>query len=119
MKVPRRSSGAAAAQTVVGQQFLSWLFEGALSHCAPVPSEKGASASRYNSKHEKDVAPTLSYSSTSGETDDVEYTRPSRTGLSWCVEEDPYWEKQKLAWSEVTKRFVRKFTRTKGSLQVV
>ncbi|KAJ5117870.1 uncharacterized protein N7443_001776 [Penicillium atrosanguineum] len=111
MKVPRRSSGAAAAQTVVGQQFLSWLFEGALSHCAPVPSEKGASASRYNSKHEKDVAPTLSYSSTSGETDDVEYTRPSRTGLSW--------EKQKLAWSEVTKRFVRKFTRTKGSLQVV
>ncbi|KAJ6112278.1 hypothetical protein N7523_002100 [Penicillium sp. IBT 18751x] len=104
-------------------QFLSWLFESALSHCTLVPSEKDMSASGYFSKHEIDVAPTFSNSSTSGETDDAQYTRPSRKGLSWSVEEDRLLvklrEEQKLAWSEVTKRFVQKFPgRTQNSIQV-
>lgn len=88
-----------------------------------MPSGKDTSVSSYISKHEKDVAPTFNNSSTSGKTDTSEYTRPSRKGLSWSVEEDRLLvklrEEQKLAWSEVTKRFVQKFPgRTQGSIQV-
>ncbi|KAJ5198777.1 uncharacterized protein N7498_007894 [Penicillium cinerascens] len=104
-------------------QFLSWLFESALYHCAPVTSAKDTSTSRCILKHEKDVAPTLSNSSTSGKMGDTEYICPSRKGLPYSVEEDRLLvmlrEEQKLAWSEVTKRFAQKFPgRNQSSIQV-
>ncbi|CAG8092239.1 unnamed protein product [Penicillium salamii] len=105
-------------------QFLSWLFEGALSHCLTTPSSTNdAAASRCISKQDEDMAPKSTHLGTRAEIIDTEHTRSSRKGLRWSVEEDHLLvklkEKENLAWSEVFKRFGQKFPgRSEGSIQV-
>ncbi|OQE06719.1 hypothetical protein PENFLA_c185G03069, partial [Penicillium flavigenum] len=93
-------------------QFLSWLFEGALSHCLHTPPRR-------------DTAPTSrsQHTSQNAQTVDAGLTPSSRKGLPWCEEEGRLLvklrEEENLAWSEVTKRFGQKFTgRSQGSMQV-
>ncbi|KAF3391611.1 hypothetical protein F1880_007460 [Penicillium rolfsii] len=94
-------------------QFLSWLFEGALSHCVSTrPNTDVASVSRCGSSQDQ----------SSSNTEPVE-APPSRKGLPWSMEENRLLvnlrEEQNLAWSEVMRLFAQKFPgRSKGSLQV-
>jgi hypothetical protein len=93
-------------------QFLSWLFEGALSHCLhPPPRRAKVPISR--SQHAGESA----------QAGDTGHTPSSRKGLSWSEEEARLLvklrEEENLAWSEVTERFGQKFPgRTQGSIQV-
>ena len=104
-------------------QFLSWLFEGALSHCASSPSSPGAaSLPRCVSGQFDDITYECDHTSLNTELVEVQGTS-SRKGLPWSGEEDHLLmklrEEQKLAWSEVIKQFSRKFPgRSKGSIQV-
>ncbi|KAJ5117321.1 hypothetical protein N7448_010953 [Penicillium atrosanguineum] len=104
-------------------QFLSWLFEGALSHCVSTPADTDiASVTRCASV--QDVETTYDCDRPSSNTDRVEAEDPpSRKGLPWSREENYLLvnlrEEQNLTWSEVTKLFAQKFPgRSKGSLQV-
>ncbi|KAJ5640284.1 uncharacterized protein N7484_008146 [Penicillium longicatenatum] len=105
-------------------QFLSWLFEGALSQCLQMPSgTNDASASTCISRQDEISEPWSEHSTTSAGMDDAICTRPSRKGLKWSAEEDRLLvklrEEEELAWPEVTKRFSRVFPgRKQGSLQV-
>ncbi|CAG8205534.1 unnamed protein product [Penicillium salamii] len=90
-------------------QFLSWLFEGALSHCIHTPPRR-------------DTVPTPRSQHTSIIAQAIDAGLSSRKGLPWCEEEARLLVKLKeenLAWSEVTERFGQKFRgRSQGSLQV-
>ncbi|KAF7712899.1 SANT/Myb domain-containing protein [Penicillium ucsense] len=93
--------------------FLSWLFEGALSHCLhPPPRREKVSTSR--SQHAGESA----------QAGEIGCAPPSRKGLSWSEEEIRLLvklrEEENLAWSEVTEQFSQKFPgRTQGSIQVI
>jgi hypothetical protein len=104
-------------------QFLSWLFESALSHCVSTRTHPDvASVSRCTSSQDIDV--TYDCDQPSSNTELVEAQQPpSRKGLPWSMEENCLLvnlrEEQNLAWSEVTRLFAQKFPgRSKGSLQV-
>jgi hypothetical protein len=98
-------------------QFLSWLFEGALSHCVATRADTGVASSQ-------DIDMTYDCYQPSSSTELVEAQQPpSRKGLAFSVEENfllmNLREEQNLAWSEVTRLFAQKFPgRSKGSLQV-
>ncbi|KAJ6096615.1 hypothetical protein N7486_007361 [Penicillium sp. IBT 16267x] len=104
-------------------QFLSWLFESALSHCVSTRTNTDvASVSRCSSSQDMDM--TNDCDQPSSNTEPVEAQQPlSRKGLPWSMEENCLLvnlrEEQNLAWSEVTRLFAQKFPgRSKGSLQV-
>ncbi|KAJ6016380.1 hypothetical protein N7540_010971 [Penicillium herquei] len=84
-------------------QFLSWLFEGALSHCAYLPLNANHVSSPLTSPsdHDEALIPTPREFSTSAKVLGSESTSTSRKGLRWSVEEDRLLEKlrveQKLA----------------------
>jgi hypothetical protein len=100
-------------------QFLSWLFEGALTHCASAPSN--AAAASPSSQYD-DISDD--YGHTSLNTEAVEAPHiSSRKGLRWSAEEDRLLMKlrdeQNLAWSEVVKQFSQEFPgRSEGSIKV-
>ena len=105
-------------------QFLSWLFEGALSHCVSTRADTDiASVTRCASSQDVDVM-THDCDRQSSNTDLVEAEDPpSRKGLTWSREEIHLLvnlrEEHNLTWSEVARLFARKFPgRSKGSLQV-
>ncbi|KAJ5474126.1 hypothetical protein N7475_003692 [Penicillium sp. IBT 31633x] len=99
-------------------QFLSWLFEGALTHCASAPSSAVvASLSNQCDDRTDDRGHT-----SLNELTDAQHAS-SRKGLKWSVEEDRLLVKlrdeQNLAWSEVVKQFSREFPgRSEGSIKV-
>jgi hypothetical protein len=102
-------------------QFLSWLFEGALSHCVSTrASTDTVSVSRCISSQDVDTSCDCHRLASSTELVDAQ---PTRKGLPWSMEENCLLvhlrEEQNLAWSEVTRLFAQKFPgRSKGSLQV-
>jgi len=104
-------------------QFLSWLFESALSHYVSTrPNIDVASVSRCASSQHGDMTYDCDQSSSNTELVDAQQP-PSRKGLPWSMEENfllvSLREEQNLAWSEVTRLFAQKFPgRSKGSLQV-
>lgn len=105
-------------------QFLSWLFEGALSQCLQMPSgTNDASASTCVSGQDEVSTPRSEHTTTSAGMAGAKRACSSRKGLKWSAEEDRLLVKlrveEKLAWPEVTKRFGRVFPgRKQGSLQV-
>jgi hypothetical protein len=105
-------------------QFLTWLFEGALSHCVATRAYTDVvSASRCASSQDVDM--TYDCDQPSSSTELVEAQQPpSRKGLAWSVEEYCLLvnlrEEQNLAWSEVTRLFARNFPgRSKGSTGIL
>ncbi|KAJ6039010.1 hypothetical protein N7499_012062 [Penicillium canescens] len=103
-------------------QFLSWLFEGALSHCASSPSSPDAASPSRPVPGQFDVSYDCDHTSLNTERAEVQGTF-SRKGQPWSGEEDHLLtklrEKQELSWSEVIKQFSRQFPgRSKGSIQV-
>jgi hypothetical protein len=93
-------------------QFLSWLFEGALSHCLHRPPIR-----------EKVSKPRSQHTGENAQTEGIGCNPPPRKGLSWSEEEIRLLvklrEEKNLAWSEVFEQFSQKFPgRTKGSIQV-
>ncbi|KAJ5267204.1 hypothetical protein N7478_010012 [Penicillium angulare] len=104
-------------------QFLSWLFEGALSQCFHLPSDpKSASVSK--SIEREEVTTSLADQSSVG--DENAHGKPtcsSRKGLRWSLEEKRLLvqlrEEESLPWSEVVARFLQRFPgRSEGSIQV-
>ncbi|KAJ5982720.1 hypothetical protein N7451_012820 [Penicillium sp. IBT 35674x] len=104
-------------------QFLSWLFEGALSHCATTPLSAGAPCpTGYISSQYDGMTSDTEHTSLNTELVEKRYTS-SRKGLPWSMEEDHLLaqlrDEHNLPWSEVTKRFSQKFPgRSSGSIQV-
>ncbi|KAI3092205.1 hypothetical protein CBS147333_10244 [Penicillium roqueforti] len=104
-------------------QFLSWLFEGALTHCSSTPSSADAhSVSGCISSQCDDINDNCDHTSLNTQVIDAQHTS-SRKGLPWSVEEDRLLiklrDKHNLAWSEVVKQFSREFPgRSEGSIQV-
>jgi hypothetical protein len=101
-------------------QFLSWPFEGALSHCvSTLVSSDTASVSECISSQVVDMSYDCVHPGSSTELDGAQ---PTRKGLPWFMEENcllvSLREEQNLAWSEVARLFAKKFPgRSKGSLQ--
>ncbi|CAI7629235.1 unnamed protein product [Penicillium palitans] len=100
-------------------QFLSWLFEGALTHCASAPSSAAVASP---SNQCDDRTDNRGHTSLNTEVADAQHAS-SRKGLRWSVEEDHLLRKlrdeQNLAWSEVIKQFSREFPgRSEGSIKV-
>lgn len=101
-------------------QFLSWLFEGALSQCLYVPSPfNDVSKSNYTSKEEAVTTSSAERSSVAHGMQNCS----SRKGLPWLAEENRLLvqlrEEESLGWSEVFKRFDQRFPgRSQGSIQV-
>lgn len=104
-------------------QFLSWLFQGALSHCASTLLSAGAtSPSGYISCQYDGTTSDSEHTSLNTELVEMQSTS-SRKGLPFSVEEDHLLvqlrDEHNLPWSEVAKRFSQKFPgRSKGSIQV-
>ncbi|CAG7976447.1 unnamed protein product [Penicillium salamii] len=100
-------------------QFLSWLFEGALTHCSSTPSSAvGASPSSQCDEITNDC----DHTSLNIQVVDRQHSS-SRKGLPWSVEEYHLLiklrDKQNLAWPEVVKQFSREFPgRSEGSIKV-
>lgn len=93
-------------------QFLSWLFDGALSHCLHRPPRR-----------EKVSTSRSQHAGESAQAGEIGCTPSSRKGLLWSEEEIcllvKLREEENLAWSEVTEKFSQKFPgRTQGSIQV-
>lgn len=105
-------------------QFLSWLFEGALSHCVYTRTNIGAtSATRCIPNQNVDTAYDCDYPNVNTELDNAKDTLSSRKRKRWTEEEERLVVKlrgeQNLAWSEVTERFAQQFPRrSQGSMQV-
>ncbi|EKV06385.1 hypothetical protein PDIG_70080 [Penicillium digitatum PHI26] len=105
-------------------QFLSWLFQGALSQCLHVSSSADSTSALDSVSGEEETStppPTQPFEGANG----VDIQRPgsSRKGQPFLPEEDrPLVKLRKedaLTWSEVIKRFSRKFPgRSNGSIQV-
>ncbi|KAJ5111740.1 hypothetical protein NUU61_001370 [Penicillium alfredii] len=113
------------AMSVEGRlQFLSWLFEGALSHCVSVsPSTNAASSIGCSPYIDTEMACDRDHPNLGAEIADVQNAPSTRKGLLWSEEEGRLLVKlrdeQKLAWSELTEHFTREFPgRSKGSIQV-
>ncbi|KAJ5682149.1 hypothetical protein N7462_005314 [Penicillium macrosclerotiorum] len=103
-------------------EFLSWLFEGALSHCVSTRAnaDTASVSKRCISGHDVDMTYDCEHPGLSTELVDAQ---PTRKGLPWSMEENcllvKLREEQNLSWSEVTRMFAQKFPgRSKGSLQV-
>ncbi|CAG8023522.1 unnamed protein product [Penicillium nalgiovense] len=95
-------------------QFLSWLFEGALTHCASAVASPSIQCD--------DRSDNRVHTSLNNDASDAQHAS-SRKGLKWSAEEDHLLKKlrdeQNLAWSEVVKQFSREFPgRSEGSIQV-
>ncbi|KAI2735145.1 hypothetical protein DTO013E5_9486 [Penicillium roqueforti] len=105
-------------------QFLSWLFQGALSQCLHASSSAdGASALGSISGEEETSTPPPAQPFAGANVVDIQHPGSSRKGLPFIPEEDRLLVKLRkedaLTWSEVIKRFSRKFPgRSKGSIQV-
>lgn len=105
-------------------EFLSWLFEGALSRCVSTALNIDAdSASTCVLNQDVDTIYDCDPPSSKSELVDAQHTPSTRKRLPWSVEEEHLLvklrEEHNLSWSEVTKRFAQKFPgRRKGSLQV-
>lgn len=105
-------------------QFLSWLFEGALSHCVSTPlGADPDSSSSCISKPGIEVTYDCGSMSSNTELAEAQYTPSTRKGLSWSLGERQLLvklrEQQNLGWPEVVQRFSEKFPgRSKGSIQV-
>ncbi|KAJ5166057.1 hypothetical protein N7492_006353 [Penicillium capsulatum] len=105
-------------------QFLSWLFEGALSQCLHVPSRSNdVSKSNDTSKEEGITTSSAEQSSEEARVAHGMHTCSSRKGLPWLAEENRLLvqlrKEESLAWSEVFKRFDQRFPgRSQGSIQV-
>ncbi|CAG8069002.1 unnamed protein product [Penicillium olsonii] len=100
-------------------QFLSWLFEGALTHCSSTSSSAAGASS---SSQCDGITDDCDHTSLNTEVVDAQHAS-SRKGLPWSVEEDHLLIKlrdmQNLAWPEVVKQFSREFPgRSEGSIQV-
>lgn len=105
-------------------QFLSWLFEGALSQCLPTSScADGASALDPILGYEEGLTSSPAKSSVNANVVDLEVPTSSRKGLRFLPEEGRLLvklrEEEALTWSEVTEKFSKEFPgRTQGALQV-
>ncbi|OKP09799.1 hypothetical protein PENSUB_4809, partial [Penicillium subrubescens] len=105
-------------------EFLSWLFEGALSQCLHMPSRsKNASSSKGILTEEGITSSSAEQSSAGAKVVRGKNTCSSRKGLPWSFEENSLLvqlrEEESLSWSEVIKRFDQRFPgRSKGSIQV-
>ncbi|CDM29877.1 hypothetical protein DTO013E5_9494 [Penicillium roqueforti] len=104
-------------------EFLSWLFEGALSHCISTPLSTDATVPRCIANQDSDITYDCDQPSRNTELVDAQHTPCMRKGLLWSEEEVSLLVKlregQNLAWSEVTRQFAQKFAgRSKGSIQV-
>jgi hypothetical protein len=91
-------------------EFLSWLFEGALSQCLYMPSgSNDASASKGISRDEGISTSSAEQSSVVAKVVHGKHTYSSRKGLRWSAEENRLLvqlrKEESLAWSEVIKRF--------------
>ncbi|KAJ5938512.1 hypothetical protein N7466_001646 [Penicillium verhagenii] len=104
-------------------QFLSWLFEGALSYCASTPLSAGAASPLRHLPSQCDgMTSDSEHRTLNTELVEMQYTS-SRKGLPWSLQEDRLLvqlrDEQNLPWSEVAKQFSQKFPgRSKGSIQV-
>ncbi|KAJ6004599.1 hypothetical protein N7540_012968 [Penicillium herquei] len=95
-------------------QFLSWLFEGAVSYCTSLPSNPNdVSTPGSPSDQDKLLSPVLKESGLNGEAHHTGNAAPSRKGLKRLEEEDSLLKRlrleQKLPWSEVYREFSQKF----------
>ncbi|CAG8908566.1 unnamed protein product [Penicillium egyptiacum] len=105
-------------------QFLSWLFQGALSQCLHASSSAdGASALGSISGEEETSTPPPTRPYAGANVVDIQHPSSSRKGLPFLLEEDRLLVKLRkedaLTWSEVIKRCSLKFPRrSKGSIQV-
>lgn len=103
-------------------QFLSWLFEGALSHCVSVSTcANAASAFGCSPNVETEMTYDRDHAYLDAEISDAQNALSTRKGLPWSMEEGRLLVKlkdeQKLAWSEVIEHFTREFPgRSKGSV---
>ncbi|KAJ5737257.1 uncharacterized protein N7483_002382 [Penicillium malachiteum] len=103
-------------------EFLSWLFQGAISQCSYTASIANC-ASASGLIPEDEGTSTLPSTELFPDINVVEHSASSRKGLNYSAEEDDLLIKlrkeQALSWSEVTRRFSRIFPgRKQGSLQV-
>jgi hypothetical protein len=105
-------------------QFLSWLFEGALSRCLPGPSRSNEAAASKGTEREGGITTSSAKQSIKG-TQVVTGKPPfsPRKRLDYSAEEDRLLvqlrEEESLPWSEVSKRFDQRFPgRSQGSIQV-
>ncbi|KAJ5267459.1 hypothetical protein N7478_010267 [Penicillium angulare] len=100
-------------------QFLSWLFEGALSQCLISPPSLTTTSSRAASR-----ARAVSCTDSSSDSEDSPvYLHSSRKDLTWSEEEDRLLvklkEQEKLTWPEEIGRFGQVFPgRSSGSIKV-
>ena len=105
-------------------QFLSWLFEVALSHCVSLsPSINAASAFGCSPNVETEMMYDRDHPNLGADIADVQNSLSTRKHRPWSVEEYRLLvklrEEQGLAWSEVTWHFAQKIPRrSKGSIQV-
>ncbi|KAJ5101086.1 hypothetical protein N7456_007138 [Penicillium angulare] len=104
-------------------QFLSWLFEGALSQCLHLPSHPKLASVSKGIEREEITASLADQSSVGDENAHGKPTCSSRKGLRWSLEEKRLLvqlrEEESLPWSEVVTRFLQRFPgRSEGSIQV-
>ncbi|KAJ5288020.1 hypothetical protein N7478_003706 [Penicillium angulare] len=104
-------------------QFLSWLFQGALSQCLHRSTNSHDASSLGFVAGDADFSTPSVQSSPDANAVDAEPSRTSRKGLPFSAEEDRLLVKlrkeENLAWSEVVTRFSQRFPgRSKGSIQV-
>ncbi|KAJ5263959.1 hypothetical protein N7478_011564 [Penicillium angulare] len=105
-------------------QFLSWLFEGALSQCLHMPTRPNSASASKDVEREEGFAVSSADQSSVG--DGIVHGKPpcpSRKGLRWSVEEKRLLmqlrEEESLSWSEVINKFLQRFPgRSEGSIQV-
>lgn len=104
-------------------EFLSWLFEGALTHCALTSSNTNVSCpSGSISSYRGSATFDSEHRSLNIESDEMQHNS-SRKGLQWSMEEDHLLvqlrDERNLPWSEVAKQFSQRFPgRSQGAIQV-
>ncbi|CAG7939202.1 unnamed protein product [Penicillium nalgiovense] len=104
-------------------EFLSWLFEGALSQCLHMPFRSNdVSVSKGISRDEGISTSSAKQSSVVAKVVHGKHTCSSRKGLPWSAKENRLLvqlrEEESLAWSEVIKRFDQRFPGRSIGLQV-
>lgn len=104
-------------------QFLSWLFQGALSQCIHTASSTDNTSALGFISGEEEASTPPSTQLFSDANVDIKHPGSSRKGLPFSAEEDRLLvelrTEKSLTWSEVIKRFSQRFPgRDKGSIQV-
>lgn len=108
-------------------EFISWLFEGALSRCVSEPLNRHDSllpGSLAGTKEKKSKSRQIQRQKPSHALNGIQTSeRHSRKGEPWSTEEEDLLirlrKEQNLQWSEVTKQFAQRFPgRSQGSIQV-